>query len=186
MKAPKTVDPRPPKARISPKVFTHAHNIFEEIKNNPQGAVDRFIEDFETNQYTPEEFSDILRQINAADELAGADINVIEGLMTKNVSDAEVGKLKTDYAAAQHTAELTAMLRKHANAYSGRNLKEIQDFMTYRQTLASAEGKDFDYDAAVKSASEKVYNRKLQKIIDKHDAEINKALKAKDYEGASK
>lgn len=185
-KAPKTVDPRPPKARISPKVFTHAHNIFEEIKNNPQGAVDRFIEDFETNQYTPEEFSDILRQINAADELAGADINVIEGLMTKNVSDAEVGKLKTDYAAAQHTAELTAMLRKHANAYSGRNLKEIQDFMTYRQTLASAEGKDFDYDAAVKSASEKVYNRKLQKIIDKHDAEINKALKAKDYEGASK
>jgi ethanolamine utilization microcompartment shell protein EutS len=181
-----TIDPRPPKARISPKVFTHAHHIFEEMKTNPEGSLERFINDFETHQYTPEEFSDILRQINAADELAGADLNVIEGLMTKNISDAELNKLKMDKEAAQNIAELTGMLRKHANAYSGRNLQEIQDFMTYRKKIADAEGKEFDYEAAVKSASQKVYNRKLQKIIDEHDVEVDKALKAKDYEGATK
>lgn len=185
-KTQETIDPRPPKARISPKVFTHAHHIFEEMKTNPEGSLERFINDFETHQYTPEEFSDILRQINAADELAGADIHVIEGLMTKNVSDAELNKLKMDLEAAQNVAELTGMLRIHANAYSGRNLQEIQDFMTYRKKIADAEGKEFDYEAAVKSASEKVYNRKLQKIIDEHEVEINKALKAKDYEGATK
>jgi len=181
-----TIDPRPPQARISPKVFTHAHHIFEEMKTNPEGSLERFINDFETHQYTPEEFSDILRQINAADELAGADLNVIEGLMTKNISDAELNKLKMDKEAAQNIAELTGMLRKHANAYSGRNLQEIQDFMTYRKKIADAEGKEFDYEAAVKSASQKVYNRKLQKIIDEHDVEVDKALKAKDYEGATK
>lgn len=181
-----TIDPRPPKARISPKVFTHAHHIFEEMKTNPEGSLERFINDFETHQYTPEEFSDILRQINAADELAGADIHVIEGLMTKNVSDAELNKLKMDLEAAQNVAEITGMLRIHANAYSGRNLQEIQDFMTYRKKIADAEGKEFDYEAAVKSASQKVYNRKLQKITDEHEVEINKALKAKDYEGATK
>ena len=186
VKPKETIDPRPPKARISPKVFTHAHHIFEEMKTNPEGSLERFINDFETHQYTPEEFSDILRQINAADELAGADINVIEGLMTKNISDAELNKLKMDKEAAQNIAELTGMLRKHANAYSGRNLQEIQDFMTYRKKIADAEGKEFDYEAAVKSASQKVYNRKLQKIIDEHDVEVDKALKAKDYEGASK
>ena len=181
-----TIDPRPPKVRISPKVFTHAHHIFEEMKTNPEGSLERFINDFETHQYTPEEFSDILRQINAADELAGADIHVIKGLMTKNVSDAELNKLKMDLEAAQNVAELTGMLRIHANAYSGRNLREIRDFMTYRKKLANAEGVDFDEKAAVRDSAIKVYNRKLQKIIDEHEVEIDKALKAKDYEGATK
>jgi hypothetical protein len=181
-----TVDPRPPQARIRPQVFTHAYHIFEEMKANPEGALERFVNDFETHRYTPEEFSDILRQINAADELSGADIHVIEGLMTKNVSDAELNKLKMDLEAAQNVAELMGMLRIHANAYSGRNLREIRDFMTYRKKIADAKGADFDVDAAVKDSAVKVYNRKLQKIIDEYEVDINKALKDKDYEGATK
>ena len=174
-----------PKATLQPKVFSRAYNIFEDVKQNPKGAIERFVNEFETNKYTPEEFSDVLRQINAADELAGAELNVIEGLMTKNITDAEKTKLKLDYDAAQNVAELTGILRKHANAYSGRNLQEIQDFMTYRKKIADAEGKEFDYEAAVKSASQKVYNRKLQNILKEYEVDINKALKENDLEGAS-
>lgn len=170
-----TSDPRPPKARISPNMFVHAHTIFSEMKRDPQDSLNRFLNDFETERHNPKEYSEVLDQINGANELAGYDVEVIEGLLTKNITDQERTILQNDLVKAYDVVNATDQLAKHANAYSGRNLNEIKQFQTYRQNLAAEKGEDFNYEAMVDDAHEKVLNRKLQRILDKYEAKINEA-----------
>ncbi len=175
-----------PKAKVSPKKFEYAHRLLQDMKRNPVGATDRLIKEFEERGFTdPNDWLVVNQQINAADELASAEVHVIEGLLTKNISDNERLILQNDLEMAHIVAEQMGMLRIHANAYQGKGLEQIKQFMTYRKKIADAQGVEFDTDAMVAKAAKKYYNQQLQKIIDKHDVGINKALKEGDLEGAS-
>lgn len=176
----------PPKALVTPKLFTHAHRIFEDMKQNPEGALERLVEELNQRGYKDQDdYNAVMRQVNAADELASADRYVLEGLLTKNISDDEKLILQNKLALSEIVAEQMGMLRIHVNAYQGRGMREIQEFMTYRKKIADAQGVEFDEKAMVADAAKKYYNRELQKIMDSYEADIDKALKVDDYEGAS-
>jgi len=171
-------DPRPPKAKLFKHMFKHAYNIFEDVQKNPEGAVQRVIDAFETDRYTPVEYRDILKQLNAAAELARYDVQRLNGIMMKDtLSIAERSVLKGDIRSAVRASEQLRIIKEYGNSYSGRNLKEIQEFMTYKQNLSTQEGKKFNYEKAVKASAKKVYNKKLAKLLDEHDQLINKAIK---------
>lgn len=176
-----TSDPRPPKAKLAPSVFKHAHNIFDTVKND-KDAVQKILTDFEENQYTPKEFEEVLKQINAADELMGFELDRVVGMLAKkDLIDSEKRVLEDALIKANIDLDRMGEIRQHANAYSGRNLEAIKQFMTYRKEI----GEEMT-DAEVKTAKGKYYNSQLQKIHSEHNVGIDEALKKGDFEEASK
>ena len=177
-----TSDPRPPKAKLAPSVFKHAHHIFETVRHDPD-AVQKILTDFEENQYTPKEFEDILKQINAADELMGFELDRIVGKLAKadNLIDSERRQLEDMLVKANDDLDRMGEIRQHANAYSGRNLEAIKQFMTYRKEIGEPMT-----EAEVKAAKGKYYNGQLQKIHAEHNTKIDEALREGDFDGAAK
>ena len=176
-----TSDPRPPKAKLAPSVFKHAHNIFDTVKND-KDAVQKILTDFEENQYTPKEFEEVLKQINAADELMGFELDRVVGMLAKkDLIDSEKRVLEDALIKANNDLDRMGEIRQHANAYSGRNLEAIKQFMTYRKEI----GEEMT-DAEVKTTKGKYYNSQLQKIHSEHNVGIDEALKKGDFEEASK
>jgi hypothetical protein len=178
-----TSDPRPPKAKLAPSLFKHAHNIFDTVKSD-KDAVQKILTDFEENQYTPKEFEDMLKQINAADELMGFELDRVVGKLAKEgatLIDSERKILEDMLVKANDDLDRMGVIRQHANAYSGRNLEAIKQFMTYRKEIGEPMS-----EAEIRDAKGKYYNNQLQKIHFEHNVGIDAALKKGDREEASR
>ena len=178
-----TSDPRPPKAKLAPSIFKHAHHIFETVQND-RDAVQKILTDFEENQYTPKEFEDMLKQINAADELMGFELDRIVGKLAKEgntLIDSERRVLEDMLVKANDDLDRMSLIREHANAYSGRNLQAIKQFKAYRKEIGEPMS-----DEEVALATQKYYNNELQRIYNEHNVGIDEALKKGDFEEAAK
>ena len=178
-----TGDPRPPKAKLTPSIFKHAHHIFETVRSD-KDAVQKVLTDFEENQYTPKEFEDMLKQINAADELMGFELDRVVGKLAKEgntLIDSERKLLEDMLIKANDDLDRMGVIREHANAYSGRNLQAIKQFKAYRKEIGEPMS-----DEEVALATQKYYNNELQRIYSEHNVGIDEALKKGDFEEAAK
>lgn len=160
-------DPRPPKARATPRLFHNAFDLMDVMKD--PNSVGKVINDFEKNQYSPKEYSQVLRIANEANELMGQDVLKLHGLMSKgNLSEAETKALNEQLEKALSLYDRGAAVREHVNAYSGRNLQAITDYMNYRKNIGEPLKEE-----EINKAHLKLYKRDIKKLDDKYNAEIN-------------
>ena len=171
------VDPRPPKPRVSPRIFYNSTDLLQGVKDGKL-SIDKVLNDLETERYTAQEWSDIKSIVNGADDLAGQEILKFEGLLTKNLSEAQRKDVIDQLEGAFATLNNTTMMREHVNAYSGRDLQDIQNYMTFRR-----EAGEEVTEKMVNEASAKVYKNEMKKIDEDWNSQINEAYKKNTPEG---
>ena len=160
-------DPRPAKARATPRLFHNAFDLID-VMSDPN-SVGKVIDDFEKNQYTPKEYTQVLRIANEANELMGQDVLKLHGLMSKgNLSEVETKSLNEQIEKALALYQRGAAVREHVNAYSGRNLQAIQDYMNYRKNI----GEPLQ-ESEINAAHTKLYKKEVAAIDAKYEAEID-------------
>ena len=160
-------DPRPPKARATPRLFHNAFDLMD-VMSDPN-SVGKVIDDFEKNQYTPKEYTQVLRIANEANELMGQDVLKLHGLMSKgNLSEVETKSLNEQIEKALALYQRGAAVREHVNAYSGRNLQAIQDYMNYRKNIGEPLKEE-----EINAAHTKLYKKEVAALDAKYEAEID-------------
>lgn len=165
-------DPRPKVARKTARFFDEAAKLFDAFKADPIKALHKALQDFETERYTPKEFSDVLSVVNKMNELQRIRIDELGSLLARqDLSPAQRKLALEQLQKASDDLDAGTVLREHANAYSGRNLQDIQNYMLYRKQ----QGEDVTQ-KMIDDATEKFYKAALKQIDDEYDARINKAL----------
>lgn len=160
-------DPRPAKARVTPRLFHNAFDLMD-VMSDPN-SVGKVIDDFEKNQYTPKEYTQVLRIANEANELMGQDVLKLHGLMSKgNLSEVETKSLNEQIEKALSLYDRGAAVREHVNAYSGRNLQAIQDYMNYRKNIGEPLKEE-----EINAAHTKLYKKEVAALDTKYEAEID-------------
>ena len=160
-------DPRPPKPRVTPRLFYNAFDLIDVMKD--PNSVGKVIDDFEKNQYRPKEYEAINRIVNESNELMGQDILKLQGLMSKSgLSEAERKSLSEQMEKALSLYDRGRAVREHVNAYSGRNLQAIQDYMNYRKNIGEPLSEE-----EINNAHTKLYKKEISEIDAKYEAEIN-------------
>ena len=160
-------DPRPAKARVTPRLFHNAFDLMD-VMSDPN-SVGKVIDDFEKNQYTPKEYTQVLRIANEANELMGQDVLKLHGLMSKgNLSEVETKALNEQLEKALSLYDRGAAVREHVNAYSGRNLQAIQDYMNYRKNIGEPLKEE-----EINAAHTKLYKKEVAALDTKYEAEID-------------
>ena len=123
-------------------------------------------------------YSETKKQINAAAQLSRYDVDRINGkLLDETLTAAEASLLKGDLVKAIRVGEQLNVVKAYVNAYSGRDLEAIKFFLDIKATAAKERGEKFDMVKVEKKVTREVYNRRLQKMLDEFDVEIDKALK---------
>lgn len=174
-----------PAAQLAKPLFKHAYHIFEDAQVSPEGAAKRIIEEFDhavpdSNNLTKmgDWYSETKKQINAAAQLSRYDVERINGkLLDETLTAAEASVLKGDLVKAIRVGEQLNVVKAYVNAYSGRDLNDIKFFLDIKATAAKERGEKFDMVKIEKKVTREVYNRRLEKMLDEFDVEIDKALK---------
>ena len=145
-------------------------------------TAEQLIKDFEANKYTPKQTSDIKSMINASNKLLEDDFLVFEkALLDETISKRELLE-EAEYL--YDILEESRLLLDNVNAYSGRDLQDIQNHMIFR----NARGKIGDeVTQEVYEEAQRTYFKKvLNDIDDKLNKDINDQFALKTKEGNDK
>ena len=157
-----------PAKNINP-LYSSSRELFLKFHRG-EVSIDKLIDDFENTPYTPSQMSKIKSIINASREEAGQRLTMYEGVLARNLSASE-RKLRLEEAEnLVNTRSQLKDLTDHVNAYSGRDLQDIQNHMLY----LGSKGDDVTQEM-VDDATVKVFKKVLSDIDDSWNTRINAA-----------
>ena len=167
-KSTKSQDPRPYAQNV--EFFKNATEVIRRIMDNPE-SVDEIIASIDNTRLTMAQTEKLASMINEANSILQMKWLEAEGaLMNKALSKEERESLLKEATDALAKAEKAKALKDHVNAYAGRTLQDIQNWITYKTEIGEPPTQ-----AAIDKAHVKYYQKTIEDIVNKSQKAIDKA-----------
>ena len=176
----KNQDPRP-YVDDNVNFFKNATDVIRRILDNPASA-DEIIGNLSNQKLSMPQTEKFASMINEAYSLIQHKWLKTENALLNKTLTAEERELATEANKKAMEAMIKAKeLREEVNAYAGRTLQDIQNWIIYKTELGEPPTA-----AAIEAAHIKYYHQRINQVIKKSQAKIDKAYADKDFSKARK
>ena len=174
-------DPRP-KVNVGkvPKFMESALNILKRVKDDPDTVVTDITDELDKASYRMIDLSKVKSMVNEAFMVAQHQLLSAEAkLLNKALTDEQRATLIEEVMDLQKIADNMAEIKDHMNAYSGRDLQDIQNWILYK----SKKGESLSQEA-IADAHLKFYMKQHAQLVAARQVEVEEALNKGDFNKA--
>lgn len=174
-------DPRPKvDAGKVPNFMKKTVELLKMVKDNPDAAVSNILQQLDKMSYRMIEISEVKSMVNEANMVAQHQLLQAEAkLVNKTLTDEQRAVLIEEVMDAQKIADNMTEMKEHMNAYSGRDLQDIQNWILYKTEKGKAPSKE-----AIAEAHLNWYNNQYRKIVNERTPEVEELLNTGKFEEA--
>ena len=174
-------DPRP---KINtgevPNFMKKTVSLLKMVKDNPEAAVSNVLQQLDKMSYRMVEISAVKSMINEANMVAQHQLLKAEAKLTnKTLTDEQRAVILDEVMDLEKIADNMAQMKEHMNAYSGRDLQDIQNWILYK----TKEG-ERPSQAAIAEAHLNYYNNQYRKIVNDRTPEVEELLNTGKFQEA--
>ena len=154
--------------------------LLKMVKDNPEAAVNKVLQQLDKMSYRMVEISKVKSMVNEAKMVAQHQLLTAEAkLVNKTLTDEQRAVLIEEVIDLQKIADNMEEMTKHMNAYSGRDLQDIQNWILYKTKQGETLSKE-----AIAEAHLKYYNKKYAQIVSERAPEVERLLNTGKFDEA--
>ena len=180
-----TVDPKAdPRPKINvgkvPNFMKKTVELLKMVKDNPEAAVSNVLQHLDKMSYRMIEISEVKSMVNEANMVAQHQLLRAEAkLANKTLTDEQRATLIDEVMDLEKIADNMTQMKEHMNAYSGRDLQDIQNWILYKTKNGEPPSQ-----AAIAEAHLNWYNNQYRKVVNERTPEVEELLNTGKFQEA--
>jgi len=174
-------DPRPKVgAGKVPSFMKKTVSLLKMVKDNPEAAVSNVLAQLDKMSYRMIEISEVKSMVNEANMVAQHQLLKAEAKLTnKTLTDEQRAALIEEVMDLEKIADNMTQMKEHMNAYSGRDLQDIQNWILYKTKNGEPPSQE-----AIAEAHLNWYNNQYRKVVNERTPEVEELLNTGKFQEA--